>query len=278
MSNPRKQQIKNERKFFAQASVSSEDHFFFKKYPFVETLDFFQLAFVTISTVHEFGAQKYSFYSWQNNPEGSDSLLADSLNATLRHLLQLRTGNIYNDSGINHMAHILTRGGSMALTRYYRAISGQWKYHREKTREEVSHIREALAPIEEFPVYFDQITPETRISALKYDPNLVATSKEGMLDIMDECLIRTAIHPPVGVIDLYNQIFPIDIFFWNATAYLHHIPDLKSTLKAYLTSLEETTCPSSQISESTSDQSQNGNPKIQSSSQEKLLSTKVLLT
>ena len=39
-----------------------------------------------MSLAHEFGNIKYKKYSWRNDPEGSNSLPEDSLNAIFRHV------------------------------------------------------------------------------------------------------------------------------------------------------------------------------------------------
>jgi len=261
MNTERFQARELERHYFLEAT-HSECQQFNRKYELTSIIPFFLPAICAISTVHEFGNHKYSFYSWQNDPVGSDSLFQDSLNAANRHLVPICTDRVITDSGLHHLCHAVTRIGSMALTRYYRMIMGTAKeFHRVVTRDSVSRVLSDDFGCG-FPIYQDQITSEVWMSTLKYDPKYIGNTFEEQIDLMQKSILKLAICPPVGVFDLFNEVQVIDIAFWNGAAALHSIPDLYPSLKNYLDSIPEVKeCPSSssQSEESTLVQNPNGN-------------------
>ena len=197
-----------------------------------KNMDFFKCALVANSSIQEFGARKYNYYSYMNYPHLSDSHLENNINAAYRHLLAfMENENSIDESTVNHMAHICCRAGSMGLSRYYRLCTNN-HYVRPFTRSN-SFISRRIHP--DCKYYFsDQINPETRISMLKYDPNYISKNVHGCLDIMfnqfDILLggtLPTKFNP-------FETITPLDIIFWCSSFILNKLPIVMTQCEKYL--------------------------------------------
>lgn len=212
------------------------------KYSVVSKFPFFQRAISTIYAIHEFGANKYSYYSWQNTPGQSDSYLENSLDAIKRHLLLYRTGQMIDESGIHHIGHICCRAGSMALTRYYRIMMKNQDTQKTKTRESTfkylnSVKQESCTDVKILPLMLDQISPETYISILKFKTDLIPTNVEECVDLIEECLHRCLFYPQLTEFNPYNDICYLDMIFWCATFILNTLPEIDDQCLTYLSSI-----------------------------------------
>lgn len=80
----------------------------------------YRAAYTAIALIHHFGALKYSYYSWYNDPANCNSTIDDNLNAIFRHMTAHRIGkSIDSESHLPHVFHACCRAG-MLITMYYR--------------------------------------------------------------------------------------------------------------------------------------------------------------
>ena len=212
---------------------------FKEKYSLKDNYEFFRRALSAIYVIHEFGAHKYSYYSWQNTPDKSDACLENSIQAILRHVILYRTHSHTDESGINHVGHIVNRGGSMLLTRFYRLYMGNDSIQKNKTRTETTKVLALVnAPESDLlPLKMDQITSETMISVLKFKPEYIPSTVEGCFDVIDECLNRMLFSAPLEKFDPYNDICYADLIFWCGTFILNTLPEIDDQCKTYLEKL-----------------------------------------
>lgn len=236
------------------AFVNTNDHQFHTKYPVYTNELYFKNALIAISVIHEFGAKKYSFYSWQNIPDKSDSCCENSLDATHRHLVRYRLDSLLDESGINHAGHIACRGGSMFLTRFYRCVMQRENFQRTITRSVplMSTIKKLVnTDYDECNLLFtDQITPEVRLSMMKYKPEYCPTSKDVAIDLIDEAIARSYAHDIPRTFDPFNDVCWADIIFW-ASAYLVNLhPEIVHQCRGYMNNL---TCTTEECTECTND-------------------------
>lgn len=77
--------------------------------------------------VHMQNSHKWPRYSWQLDPEHSNSTIADNLSAIGRHLLAYSMGKTIDpESGLPHIYHLACRTG-MCVTAYYRKCNNNYK-------------------------------------------------------------------------------------------------------------------------------------------------------
>jgi len=216
----------------------NKTHLFKEKYPYLDNIDFFKRAMFAISSVHEFGANKYSYYSHQNVPHLSDNTIDAGIVAVKRHFELYRTGNSIDDSGINHIAHICCRGGSMLLTRFYRLSmrDGEVKkgYRRDVVRSCMQRVKTYSLPEDIYPVHIDQITPEVVVSMIKFKPEYIPESIEACFDVIAECLFALEQGRLLANWDPYNDVSYVDLIFWCATKILNTLPETEEQCLAYL--------------------------------------------
>ena len=54
----------------------------------------YRIPYIAIALIHHFGASKYGYYSWYNDPANCNSTVSDNLNAIFRHMVAHRIGKI----------------------------------------------------------------------------------------------------------------------------------------------------------------------------------------
>lgn len=81
----------------------------------------YHAAYTAIALIHHFGALKYGYYSWYNDPVNCNSTIGDNLNAIFRHMVAHRIEKFIDpESHLPHVFHACCRAG-MLITMYYRA-------------------------------------------------------------------------------------------------------------------------------------------------------------
>lgn len=216
------------------------DRLYKEKYPWLNSYKFFRTAMQCISTIHEFGANKYSYYSHVNIPQLSYNTLDDGIEASRRHFDLYRTGNLIDESGINHIAHLCCRGGSMLLTRVYRLVMKRNEVKRTYHRTEVNDclMRVRGVPNEVLPVYMDQITPEVIVSMTKFKPEHIPNDVDACMDVITECFDKLAMGVLVHDWDPYNDIHYVDLILWCAAYIVNTIPETEQQCLDYLAKLK----------------------------------------
>ena len=90
------------------------------KAPLCELSAKYRVAYMAIALIHHFGALKYKYYSWYNDPANCNSTVSDNLDAIFRHLTAHRICRpIDPESHLPHIFHACCRAG-MLITIYYR--------------------------------------------------------------------------------------------------------------------------------------------------------------
>lgn len=90
------------------------------KPPLTELSAKYRLAYIAIALIHHFGALKYGYYSWYNDPANCNSTISDNIDAIFRHLTAHRIGKIIDpESHLPHIYHACCRAG-MLITVHYR--------------------------------------------------------------------------------------------------------------------------------------------------------------
>lgn len=90
------------------------------KIPLCDLTAKYRAAYIAIALIHHFGALKYSYYSWYNDPANCNSTVSDNLNAIFRHMVAHRIGKTIDpESHLPHVFHACCRAG-MLITMYYR--------------------------------------------------------------------------------------------------------------------------------------------------------------
>lgn len=80
----------------------------------------YRLAYIAIALIHHFGALKYGYYSWYNDPANCNSTVSDNIDAIFRHITAHKIGKIIDpESHLPHVFHACCRAG-MLITMYYR--------------------------------------------------------------------------------------------------------------------------------------------------------------
>lgn len=137
--------------------------------------------FRALAAVHELGRSKYSAFSWQNNPQASNSTIENNVDALMRHIALHKAGHVQDSEGFPHVYHIACRIG-MLLTTWYRQMSwGSPIYDRPDTFPDCQDILATYIATNPTTIFSDQvdvwlpmlhITPEETIACLKmYLPN-----------------------------------------------------------------------------------------------------------
>ena len=216
---------------------------FAAKYNIIKNMEFFYPTLMAISVIHEFGAHKYSFYSYLNTPYKSDANLENCIEATGRHLLLYRTGNTIDESGINHIAHIACRGGSMLLSRFYRTIMHPDVPQHPINRDAVSKCLNVVPGISEnkkYPLLFlDQINPYVLISLMKFQDKYIPDTFDACLDVIHESVIRLSLKEFPKEYNPYKDIWYHDLILWNAAAALVYLPETKEQCQKYIYSIKD---------------------------------------
>lgn len=90
------------------------------KIPLCDLTAKYRAAYTAIALIHHFGALRYGYYNWYNNPANCNSTMSDNLNAIFRHLVAHRMGKFIDpESHLPHVFHACCRAG-MLITMYYR--------------------------------------------------------------------------------------------------------------------------------------------------------------
>lgn len=90
------------------------------KVPFSGLSAKYRNAYVAIALIHHFGAEKYGYYSWYNDPVNCNSSISDNIDAIFRHMTAHRIGKFIDpESKLPHIFHACCRAG-MLITVYYR--------------------------------------------------------------------------------------------------------------------------------------------------------------
>lgn len=90
------------------------------KVPLCDLTAKYRTAYIAIALIHHFGALKYSYYSWYNDPANCNSTMSDNLNAIFRHMVVHKIGKFVDpESHLPHVFHACCRAG-MLITMYYR--------------------------------------------------------------------------------------------------------------------------------------------------------------
>lgn len=80
----------------------------------------YRLAHIAIALIHHFGALKYGYYSWYNDPANCNSTISDNIDAIFRHMTAHRIRKVIDpESHLPHVFHACCRAG-MLITMYYR--------------------------------------------------------------------------------------------------------------------------------------------------------------
>lgn len=80
----------------------------------------YRLAYIAIALIHHFGALKYGYYNWYNNPANCNSTISDNIDAIFRHMTAHKIGkSIDPESHLPHIYHACCRAG-MLITVHYR--------------------------------------------------------------------------------------------------------------------------------------------------------------
>lgn len=220
----------------------TKDLLFKEKYPYLKYMDFFKRSLFSISTIHEFGARKYSYYSHMNVPHLSFNTIDDGIEAVRRHFTLYRTGNFIDESGIYHVAHLCCRAGSMLLTRFYRLYMKRYKvmtaYRRDDVQKFMTNIPFDPHYTDEFPVYWDQITPEVKISMIKFKPEYIPESPYTCVDLIDECLWALETEKMISRWDPYNEVSHVDLLMWCAAKLVNNYDEVDDQCISYLKKID----------------------------------------
>lgn len=80
----------------------------------------YRIPYIAIALIHHFGASKYGYYNWYNDPTNCNSSVSDNIDAIFRHITAHRIGKFIDpESGLPHIFHACCRAG-MLITVYYR--------------------------------------------------------------------------------------------------------------------------------------------------------------
>lgn len=215
---------------------------FKEKYPYLKNMDFFKRTLFAISTIHEFGARKYSYYSHMNIPHLSFNTIDDGIEAVRRHFALYRTGNFVDESQIYHVGHLCCRAGSMLLTRFYRLYMKRYNVMTQYTRDEVQKYMDQIHfqnhYTDEFPVYWDQITPEVKISMIKFKPEYISNDLRVCINIIDECLWALETEKMLAHWDPYNDVSHVDLLLWCSAKLVNNFDEVDDQCISYLKKID----------------------------------------
>lgn len=132
------------------------------KIPLCDLTAKYRAAYIAIALIHHFGALKYSYYSWYNDPANCNSTVSDNLNAIFRHLMAHRIGKIIDsESHLPHVFHACCRAG-MLITMYYRTwLTGSLIPNKPKKNETAKFdVLTQLTTEEIWVLIKDKVVPE----------------------------------------------------------------------------------------------------------------------
>lgn len=130
-----------------------------------------------MALAHEFGNIKYEKYSWRNNPEESNSLPKDSLNAIFRHVTLMQMGFKYDsETKFFHLGHALARAQILVSNTYRKVLN---KTNRKIDTRHFSKIIFLMPKVDlmcdfNYIDVFDQISPEVLYSIGKIPDFLIS--------------------------------------------------------------------------------------------------------
>lgn len=122
----------------------------------------YRLAYIAIALIHHFGALKYGYYSWYNDPANCNSTISDNIDAIFRHMTAHRIGKIIDpESHLPHVFHACCRAG-MLITMYYRTwLTGSLIPNKPKKNETAKFDVLTQLTTEEICVLIkDKVVPE----------------------------------------------------------------------------------------------------------------------
>lgn len=182
-----------------------------------------------MALAHEFGNIKYEKYSWRNDPEGSNSLPEDSLNAILRHVTLMQMGFKYDsETKFFHLGHALARTQSLVSNTYRKILNKTDKKidTRHFSKMLFSTSRVDLAYDSDYINLFDQISPEVLYSLGKMNDSLVSrmlptekdasSYEQSYLDVVQKCGIALMIvEKDIDINILQKNILLEDLILYN---------------------------------------------------------------
>lgn len=192
-------------------------------------IDFCKNGLFFMTLAHEFGNIKYKKYSWRNDPEGSNSLSEDSLNAIFRHVTLLQMGFKYDsETKFFHLGHALARTQSLVSNTYRKILNKiDEKFDtRHFSKMIFSTSRIDLAYNSDYINLFDQVSPEVLYSLGKMDDSLVTRLlppkdnticyEQSYLDTVQKCIFACmTIEKNIDVNVLQKNILLEDLILYN---------------------------------------------------------------
>lgn len=182
-----------------------------------------------MSLAHEFGNIKYKKYSWRNDPEGSNSLPEDSLNAIFRHVTLMQMGFKYDsETKFFHLGHALARTQSLVSNTYRKILTKTDKKLDTRAFSETLFTASKTSLIYDFEYInlLDQISSEILYSLGKMSDSLINKmfpSKDNViyyeqayLDTVQKCIIILMTKDRIIDIDsLQKDILLEDLILYN---------------------------------------------------------------
>ena len=182
-----------------------------------------------MALAHEFGNIKYEKYSWRNDPEGSNSLPEDSLNAIFRHVTLMQMGFKYDsETKFFHLGHALARTQSLVSNTYRKILNKTDKKidtrHFSKMIFSISKVD--LAYDSDYINLFDQISPEVLYSLGKMNDSLItrmfctekdaSLCEQSYLDIVQKCIVALmTVEKNIDINILQKNILLEDLILYN---------------------------------------------------------------
>jgi hypothetical protein len=116
-------------------------------------------AYVAIALIHHFGAEKYGYYSWYNDPLNCNSSISDNIDAIFRHMTAHRIGKFIDpESRLPHIFHACCRAG-MLITVYYRQDNDGY-FIKKKNEDAKLDVLSQLTTEEILVLSKDKLVPE----------------------------------------------------------------------------------------------------------------------
>lgn len=85
-----------------------------------ETVLMYRTGLKVAALIHAIAEQKYTAYSWYNDPDNCDSTIRDNINAIYRHFTAYSMGFGLDEDGLPHVFHMCCRAGMLVSTAYRR--------------------------------------------------------------------------------------------------------------------------------------------------------------
>jgi hypothetical protein len=119
----------------------------------------YRSAYVAIALVHHFGAEKYGYYNWYNDPRNCNSSISDNIDAIFRHMTAHRIGKFIDpESKLPHIFHACCRAG-MLITIYYRQDNDGYFIKKKNENAELDVLSQ-LTTEEILVLSKDKLVPE----------------------------------------------------------------------------------------------------------------------